>query len=95
MSAEIISEAGDDVTLAGSQGFQSCMRDFFCCLDTALEFFLLGNSVKFGLRRAWAKSAHADSIWFHLFGQSFCKQQIKGLGGSVGRNIRNGLEGGG
>ncbi len=92
VSAEIISEAGDNVALAGGQSFQAGMRDFFGGLGVMFEFFLTGNSVEFRLRRAWTKSAHTDSVGFHLFGEAFREKQIKSFRGSVSRNIGDGLE---
>src|SRR5713101_1423997 len=92
VSAEIVSEARDDVTLAGSQSFQARMRDFFGGFGVVFEFFLTGNSVEFRLRRAWTKSAYPDSVRFHLFGKPFREKQVKSFRGSVSGNIRNGLE---
>ena len=84
VSAEIIFEAGDDVTLARSQRFQSRLRDFFCALGIALEFFLAGDNMKFRFGRAWAKSAYANSMWFHFFGESFGEKEIEGFSRRVG-----------
>ena len=92
VSAKIISEARDDVTFAGSQGFQAGLRDFFGGFNVTFEFFLTGNSVEFRLRRAWTKSAYPDSVRFHLFGKPFREKQVKSFRGSVSGNIRNGLE---
>ena len=68
MSAEVVPEAGDDVALPGRQSFQSGVGDFFRGLRVAYEFFLAGNGVEFGFRRAWAQGADADSVGLHLFG---------------------------
>src|SRR6267378_5486458 len=95
VSAEIISKAGDDVTFAGGQGFQPGMRDFFCSLGIALKFLLAGNGVEFGLRRARAKSAHADSMWFHLFRQALREEQVECFCCGVSRDVGNGLKGSG
>ena len=92
VSAKIISEARDDVTFAGSQGFQAGLRDFFGGFNVTFEFFLTGNSVEFRLRRAWTKSAHTDSVRFHLFGEAFREKQIKSFRSRVSRNVGHGLE---
>src|SRR5712664_3235029 len=76
VGAEVISEAGNHITFAGGQRFQSRARDFFRGLGVSKEFFLAGHGMEFGLRGARAKSAHADSIWFHFFGEPFCEKQI-------------------
>src|SRR6266403_2817171 len=94
-SAEIISEAGDNIALAGSEGSQSGVCHFFGGFGIALEFFLTRNGVEFGFGRAWAKSTDADSVGFHLFGKAFGEEQIEGFRGGVSRDIRNGLEGSG
>src|SRR6266849_4222615 len=92
VGAEIISESGNDVTFAGGQSFQPGVRNFFGGLGVSKELFLAGHGMEFGFRGPWAKSAHADTIWFHLFGKAFGEKQIKSFCGSVGRNIRNSLE---
>src|SRR5260370_31510014 len=85
-------EDTDTVALAAAQAFQAGMRDVFGGLGVMLEFFLTGNSVEFRLRRAWTKSAHPDSVRFHLFGEAFREKQIKSFRCSVSRNIGDGLE---
>src|SRR5882724_1552152 len=93
VSAEIISEAGDNIALAGSEGSQSGVGHFFGGFGIALEFFLTRNGVEFGFGRAWAKSADADSVGFHLFGKAFGEKQIEGFCCGVSGNVGNGLEG--
>jgi len=70
MGAEIISEPGNDVALAGGQSFQSRARNFFGGLGFAHKLFLAGNSVEFGFGRPRAKRTHANSVLFHLFGET-------------------------
>ena len=95
VGAEIVAEAGDDVAFAGGQGFQPGVGDFFGGFGVAFEFFLAGNGVEFGFRRAGAESADADSVGFHFFGEAFGEEEIEGFCGGVSRNVGNGLEGSG
>src|SRR5260370_34235963 len=92
VSAEVVSEAREDLTFSGRQGFQAGMRYFFSGLGIPFEFFLAGNSVEFRLGRAWAKRADANSVGFHFFSEAFREKQIESFRSCVGRNIRNGLE---
>src|SRR5690348_5897861 len=46
MGTEIISEAGNNITLSGSQSLQSGARNLFSGFGPASEFFLAGNDVK-------------------------------------------------
>jgi len=74
------------VTLCRQGPGSSCMRDFFCLRDTELNFPGRKQREISGLRRAWAKSEHADSYGSSLR-LALLQKQIQGFVAAIGRNI--------
>jgi len=95
MSSKIVAKARNYVTLARCQSLQTRAGHFLGrFLMMARELLLPGHDVKFRLRRAGAERADANAVRLHFLGEPFGKKKIEGFCGGIGRNVRNGLEGG-
>src|SRR6516165_12250380 len=95
MRTEVITEAGNDITLARCQCLQAGPGDFFSAfLVLGGKLLLPSLDVKFRLGRARAEGADANAVRLHFLGEPFGKKKIEGLRGGVGRNIRDRLKSG-
>ena len=55
---------------------------------------MTGDFVKFRLCGAGAKDAGTNTVLTDFFGESFAEGEVEGLGGRVGGDVRDSLEGG-
>src|SRR5208337_1071955 len=80
LRSQVVAQARDDVTLAGSKGLQSGSRHLFgSFLIFGGELLLAGDGVKLRFRGAGTQGADTNAVGLHLLGQAFGEEEIEGF----------------